>query len=152
MKACAIPNGYTAITPYLIIRGVSEAIRFYEKAFGATEIRRMEANGKIMHADIKIGNSFLMLADEFPEHGFNSPQTLGGSPAFVHLYVENADESFEKAVKAGAEVLMPVSDQFFGDRHGLVKDPFGYTWTIATHTEDVSETELKARIAEYSKK
>lgn len=152
MKTKPIPEGYTTITPYLIIRGVNEAIHFYEKAFGAIEIRRMEANGKVMHADIKIGNAHLMLADEFPEHGFNGPQTLGGSPAFVHLYVENADESFEKAVKAGAEVLMPVSEQFFGDRHGLVKDPFGYTWTIATRIEDVSQDELKRRIVEYSKK
>lgn len=152
MKTQPIPSGYTTVTPYLIVRGVSEAISFYEKAFGAVEVRRMEAGGKIMHAEIKIGNAHIMLADEFPEHGFNSPLTLGGSPAFIHLYVDDADLSFEKAIDVGAEVVMSVTDQFFGDRHGLIKDPFGYTWTIATHIEDVSEVELERRIAEYSKK
>jgi PhnB protein len=151
MSVKAIPEGYTTVTPYLIIRGVSEAIKFYEKAFGASEVRRMEADGKIMHAEIKIGNGHLMLADEFPDQGFCSPQALGGSPAFIHLYVENADASFERAVNAGAKSLQPVSDQIFGDRHGLVQDPFGYTWTIATHIADISTDELKVKIQEYAK-
>ena len=151
MTVKAVPQGYTTVTPYLIIRGVSNAIEFYQKAFGATEVRRMEADGKIMHAEIKIGNAHLMMADEFPEQGFKSPQSLGGSPAFIHLYVEDADTLFKKAIGAGATSLQPVSDQVFGDRHGLVQDPFGYTWTIATHIEDVSSEELKRRMAEYAK-
>jgi PhnB protein len=150
MKTTAIPEGYSTITPYLIIRGVSEAIKFYEKAFSAKEIRRMAVDGKVMHAEIKIGNSFLMLADEFPEQGFKSPQSIGGSPAFIHLYVEDADASYKKAIDAGAASLQEVSDQVFGDRHGLVIDPFGYTWTIATHIEDVSLEEINKRLAEYS--
>jgi PhnB protein len=150
MKTTAIPEGYSTITPYLIIRGVSEAIKFYEKAFSAKEIKTMAVDGKVMHAEIKIGNSFLMLADEFPEQGFKSPQSIGGSPAFIHLYVEDADASYKKAIDAGAASLQEVSDQVFGDRHGLVIDPFGYTWTIATHIEDVSLEEINKRLAEYS--
>jgi PhnB protein len=150
MKTTAIPEGYSTITPYLIIRGVSEAIKFYEKAFSAKEIRRMAVDGKVMHAEIKIGNSFLMLADEFPEQGFKSPQSIGGSPAFIHLYVEDADASYKKAIDAGASSLQEVSDQIFGDRHGLVIDPFGYTWTIATHIEDISLEVINKRLAEYS--
>jgi PhnB protein len=151
VKTKSIPDGYTTATPYLIIRNASQAIDFYKKAFDAVEVRRMEAQGKVMHAEIKIGNAHLMIADEFPDHGFKSPETLGGCSAFVHLYVENADVVFEKAVKAGATSFMPVSDQVFGDRHGLVKDPYGYTWTIATHIEDISQVELNRRIDEYSK-
>jgi PhnB protein len=151
MDKKSIPNGFTAVTPYLIIRGAAQAIEFYIKAFGAIECRRMETNEKIMHAEIKINNAHIMLAEEFPDHGFHSPQSLGGSTAFIHLYVNDADALFKQAVDAGAKILQPVSDQFFGDRHGLIQDPFGYTWTIATHIEDVSPEELNHRIAEYAK-
>jgi PhnB protein len=105
----------------------------------------------LVHSEIKIGNAHLMIADEFSDHGFKSPETLGGCSAFVHRYVENADVVLEKAIKAGATSFMPVSDQVFGDRHGLVKDPYGYTWTIATHKKDVSQAELDRRLGEYSK-
>lgn len=153
MSVRPIPEGYSSITPYLILRGAAKAIEFYKRAFNATEIRRMEGpDGKIMHAEIRIENSHLMLADEFPEQGFNSPESLGGSPAFIHLYVEDVDAKFKQALDAGANILQPVSDQVFGDRHGLLQDPFGYTWTIATHIEDVSPSELKNRIDEYSRR
>lgn len=148
-----IPDGYTTITPYLVIRGASDAIQFYRKAFNALEIKRMinPGDGKIMHAEIKIGNAFLMVADEFLDMGFKSPQALGGSTAFIHLYVENADDLFHQAQKAGAKIIKALGNEFFGDRHGIVQDPFGYMWAIATHIEDISPKELEHRLAEYSK-
>jgi PhnB protein len=144
-----IREGFTTVTPYLIVRGAAQAIEFYKRAFGAIECRRMEADGKIMHAEIKIGNAHIMLAEEFPGHGFHSPQSLGGSSAFVHLYVDDVDARFKQALDVGAKILQSVSDQFFGDRHGLIQDPFGYTWTIATHIEDVSSEEIQRRIKTY---
>ena len=152
MKVKAIPEQFTPITPYLIVSSAPEAVLFYERAFGAKESNRMEAGGKVMHTEVRIEGAPIMLADEFPEEGFKSPIAYGGTPAFVHLYVEDVDQVFEKAVSEGAEVLMPVSDQFFGDRHGILKDPFGHIWTVATHIEDVSQEELDKRIAEYTTK
>ncbi len=134
-----IPDGYHTATPYLIVNDAAQAIEFYKEAFGATELLRMaKPDGKIGHAEIRIGDSTIMLADEFPEMGARSPQSFGGSPVSIFLYVENVDAVFAQTVAAGAVVQRPVADQFYGDRMGGVKDPFGHAWYIATHTEDVS--------------
>jgi PhnB protein len=147
-KVKAIPDGYHTATPYLIIKDAARAIEFYKKAFGATEIMRMaEPSGKVTHAEIKIGNSPIMLADEFPEMGALSPQTIGGSPVSIFLYVENVDALANQAIAAGAKVLMPVQDQFWGDRYGKLADPFGHLWDIATHKEDVAPEEIHKRVA-----
>ena len=147
-KVKAIPDGYHTATPYLIIKDAARAIEFYKKAFGATEIMRMaEPSGKVTHAEIKIGNSPIMLADEFPEMGARSPQTIGGSPVSIFLYVENVDTLANQAIAAGAKVLMPVQDQFWGDRYGKLADPFGHVWDIATHKEDVAPEEIHKRAA-----
>lgn len=141
-----IPHGYHTATVYLIIKDAANAIEFYKKAFGAAEIMRMgEPNGKLMHAEIKIGDSPIMLADEFPEMGLRSPLSQGGSPVIIHLYVEDVDTVFNQALAVGAKVLRPVKDQFYGDRSGTLTDPFGHIWNIATHKEDVSLEELHAR-------
>jgi PhnB protein len=143
-----IPDGYHSITPYLIIDGAAKAIDYYTKAFGATELLRLPGpDGKLGHAEIRIGNSVIMLADESPQMGNRSPKLLGGSPVGIMLYVEHSDRIFDKAVAAGATVDRPVQDQFYGDRSGTVIDPFGYKWTISTHVEDVSPEEMNKRIA-----
>ncbi len=143
-----IPDGYHTATPYLIVKGAAQAIEFYKKAFGATELLRMaKPDGKIGHAEIRIGDSTIMLADEFPEMGARSPQSFGGSPVSIFLYVENVDAVFAQTVAAGAVVQRPVADQFYGDRMGGVKDPFGHAWYIATHVEDVSPEEMRKRAA-----
>jgi PhnB protein len=143
-----IPEGYHTATPYLIIKGAAKAIEFYEKAFGAKETMRMaQTDGRIGHAEIKIGDSPIMLSDEFPEMGARSPQSLGGSPVSILLYVADVDAIFAQAVAAGATVQRPVMDQFYGDRTGGVIDPFGHVWYIATHKEDVSPDDLKKRAA-----
>jgi PhnB protein len=143
-----IPKGYHAVTPYLIIDGAAEAIDFYKKALGAEELARMpEPDGRIGHAEIRIGDSPIMLADEHPEIGARSPKAYGGSPVSIHLYVDDVDSTFERAVAAGAKVLQPVSDQFYGDRRGGVEDPFGYAWYIATHKEDLTGEEIAKRAA-----
>ena len=143
-----IPEGYHTATPYLIVNAAANAIEFYKKAFGAKEIMRMtQPDGKIGHAEIKIGDSPVMLADEFPQMGARSPQSLGGSPVSILLYVEDVDAMFTQAVAAGAAVQRPVADQFYGDRAGGVTDPFGHVWYIATHKEDVSSEEMKKRAA-----
>ncbi|HEY2456819.1 MAG TPA: VOC family protein [Candidatus Acidoferrum sp.] len=147
-KVKPIPEGYHTATPYLIVTGAAKAIEFYKSAFGADEIMRMpQPDGRIGHAEIKIGDSTIMLADEFPEMGARSPQSLGGSPVSILLYVEDVDTVFAQAVAAGAKVQRPLADQFYGDRTGGVTDPFGHVWYIATHTEDVSEEEMKKRAA-----
>jgi len=147
-KVKAIPEGYHAVTPYLIVNDGARAIEFYKKAFGATELFRMAGpDGKIGHAEIKIGDSPIMLADEVPAMGHRSPQSLGGSPVSILLYVEDVDAVFNQAVAAGAKVARPVADQFYGDRTGGVTDPFGHAWYIATHKEDVSSEELQKRAA-----
>src|ERR1700680_1047769 len=147
-KVKPIPEGYHSVTPYLIIKDAASAIEFYKKAFGATELMRMaDPSGKIGHAEIKIGDSPIMLADEVLGMGYRSPQSLGGSPVSILLYVEDVDALFDQAVAAGAKVERPVKDQFYGDRSGGVTDPFGHGWYIATHKEDVSPEEMKKRAA-----
>jgi PhnB protein len=141
-----IPEGYHSVTPYLIIQGATEAIDFYKKAFGATELMRIPApEGKIGHAEIKIGDSPIMLADEFPEMGYKSPKSLGGSPVSIMIYVDDVDTVFKQAVDAGGTEQRPVKDQFYGDRSGTLEDPFGHVWHVATHTEDVSSEEMERR-------
>jgi len=147
-KVKPIPEGYHSVTPYLCCRDAAAAIEFYQKAFGATEVMRMGApDGKVGHAEIRIGDSRVMLADEFPEMGFLSPQTVGGSPVMIHLYVEDADATTARAVAAGARVVKPVEDQFYGDRGGQLDDPFGHKWYISTRKEDLSFDEVRQRAA-----
>ena len=137
-----------SVTPYLIFSGADEAIAFYKRALGAEEVMRMDApGGRIGHAEIKIGDSRIMLADEHPEIQALSPRTIGGSPISIHLYVENVDAAVERAVSAGAKLIRPVSDQFYGDRTGGIEDPFGYRWFIATHKEDLTMDEVRRRAA-----
>jgi PhnB protein len=148
MSVKAIPEGYYSLTPYVYVKGAAEAIEFYKKAFGATETIRMPGpGGRVMHAEVKIGNSTLMLADENPEQGAISPATLGGTSGSVMLYTDDVDAVFNQAVAAGAKVLMPATDMFWGDRMGSVLDPFGHQWSIATHKEDVSPEEIGKRMA-----
>lgn len=141
-----IPEGFHSVTPYLCIRGAAAALDFYRTVFGAKEIMRMEApDGKIGHAEIEIGDSKIMLSDEFPGMGQNSPQALGGSPVTIHLYVEDVDAVAAKAVAAGGKKVGEVEDRFWGDRSGTVEDPAGHLWHLATHKEDVSPDELSRR-------
>lgn len=143
-----IPDGYHTATPYLFIDGAADAIEFYKTAFKATELFRVaQSDGTIGHAEIKIGNSIIMLADEHPGIGAVGPKTLGGAAMQLMLYVEDVDAAFPRAVNAGAEVKTPVSNKFYGDRSGTLTDPFGHTWTIATHVEDVPPDELERRAA-----
>jgi PhnB protein len=146
MSVKPIPEGYHSVTPYLIISGASDAIEFYKKAFGATELFRFPApGGKIGHAEIKIGDSPIMLADEYPAMGYKGPQSLAGSPITLMIYVEDVDNVFTRAVNAGATVKEVVQDKFYGDRTGTLTDPFGHVWHISTHKEDVSMEELERR-------
>jgi PhnB protein len=146
MSAKPIPDEYHSVTPYLVFKDAARAIEFYKNAFGAKEAFRLsEPSGKIGHAEITVGNSRIMLADEYPDFGALSPQTIGGSPVRIHLYVEDSDKIFKQAVKAGGTILRPVADQFYGDRSGMIADPFGYSWNIATHKEDVSPEEMQRR-------
>jgi uncharacterized glyoxalase superfamily protein PhnB len=139
-----IPEGMHTVTPHLICAGAADAIEFYKKAFGATELSRMPGpDGKVMHASIRIGDSVIMLNDEMPDWGTLGPKSLKGSPVTIHLYVENADATFDRAVKAGAKVTMPLDDMFWGDRYGKVEDPFGHQWSIGTHMRDVSPDEMQ---------
>ena len=143
-----IPVGYHAVTPYLCIHGAARAIEFYQQAFAAREVMRMGApGGKIGHAEIAIGDSRIMLADEYPDMNFRSPRSIGGSPVHIHLYVEDVDFTVKQAVAAGAKVLKPVADQFYGDRSGSLEDPFGHAWHVATHKEDLSMEEVQKRAA-----
>jgi uncharacterized glyoxalase superfamily protein PhnB len=145
-KAKPVPEGFHTVTPHLVVRGAEKALDFYKRAFGA-QIRSVHKtpDGKVMHADMRIGDSILMLNDEFPEMKANSPQALGGSSVTLNLYVPDADAVFKQAVGAGATVAMPIADMFWGDRYGQVVDPFGHRWAIATHKEDLSEAELEKR-------
>ena len=141
-----IPDGYHSVTPYLIINGATAALDYYTRAFGAVELFRMPApGGKVGHAEIKIGDSPIMLADESPEMGYKSPQSLGGSPVSIMIYVEEVDTVFSRAIAAGGKEQRPVKDQFYGDRSGTLEDPFGHVWHVATHTEDVSPEEMERR-------
>jgi PhnB protein len=141
----AIPDGYEGITPYLICRNAESAIEFYKSAFGAEELSRIGDPGKVGHAEMKIGRAIFMLADEFPDLGVVSPQTLGGTPISLYIYVEDVDGFTEKAIGEGLKVLKPVSDQFYGDRSGHFEDPFGHHWGFATHKEDLTPEELNER-------
>jgi PhnB protein len=146
MAVKPIPEGYHSVTPYLIVKGAAQAIDFYKKAFGATELMRFPGpNGTVAHAEIKIGDSPIMLADE-GQGNYRSPEAFGGSPISLMIYVENVDKVFDQAVSTGAKSVRPVVDQFYGDRSGTLTDPFGHTWTIGTHVEDVSMQEMQRRM------
>lgn len=152
MAVKPIPDGYHSITPYLCVAGAAQALEFYKKAFGAEELFRMEApGGKIGHAEMKIGDSILMMADEYPEMNFRGPKALGGSPLGLMVYVKDVDSQLKTAVAAGAKVIRPLQNQFYGDRSATVEDPYGHVWTIATHVEDVSLEEMRRRAAEHHK-
>jgi PhnB protein len=143
-----IPDNYPRVVPYLCIDGASAAIAFYRTAFGATERMRMaEPDGRIGHAELEVGTGVIMLSDEFPDLGIRAPKTIGGTPVTLTLYVENVDDVFARAVAAGATVLRPLKTQFYGDRTGTFEDPFGHRWSVATHVEDVSATEMAERAA-----
>jgi PhnB protein len=144
-----IPEGYPQVTPYLIVDDASAAIDFYSNVFGAKERVRMPApEGKIGHAELQLGDSLIMLADEFPDMGNRSPRSVGGSPVTVSVYTEDVDDVHERALKAGAKELRPVENQFYGDRAGQFEDPFGHRWSVATHVEDVPADEMERRVAE----
>jgi PhnB protein len=148
MSIKTIPHGYASVTPYLIVEGAAKAIEFYKKVFGATERMRLPApNGRIAHAEIEVGGSVIMLADECLERGARSPQSIGGTPVCLHVYVDDADAVFAQAIGAGAKAIRPVENQFYGDRSGMFFDPFGHSWNVATHVEDVSPQELEKRMA-----
>ena len=147
-KVRPIPDGYHTVTPYLSIQGAATAIEFYQLAFRAREVMRIGVPGeKIGHAEIAIGDSRIMLADEYPDMNFRSPRSIGGSPVHIYLYVEDVDSTVKRAVAAGAKVLKPVVDQFYGDRSGSLEDPFGHVWHVATHKEDLSPEEIQRRAA-----
>jgi PhnB protein len=146
-----IPEGYHSITPYLFIKGAAAAIEFYKKVFGATERMRMPGpDGRIMHAELKIGDSVVMLSDENPQMGALSPQTIGGTGSGVNVYVADVDAATAKAVDLGAQLVRPVKDQFYGDRSGSIIDPFGHLWSVATHVEDVAPEEMQRRMKAMS--
>ena len=146
MSVKSIPEGYHSVTPYLIVRGGAAAIEYYTKAFGAKELFRMPApDGKIGHAEIKIGDSPIMLADEHPDMGYNGPQSVGGSPVSIMIYVDDVDDTFNRAIESGGTVKQAVQDKFYGDRMGTLIDPFGHVWHVATHKEDVPMDEMERR-------
>ena len=142
-----IPSGFHTLTPHLVVKGASQAIEFYKKAFGAEEIARVSGpDGKsLMHADLKIGDSHVFLVDEFPEMDCRGPQSIGGTAVTIHMYVEDVDAAFGKAVAAGAQVKMPLADMFWGDRYGVLADPFGHAWSMAAHKEDLTPEEIRKR-------
>ncbi|HEX6043856.1 MAG TPA: VOC family protein [Pyrinomonadaceae bacterium] len=142
-----IPEGYHSLTPYLIIDGAAKALEYYKQAFGATELFRMEHEGKIGHAEMKIGDSPFMLADENAGMGYRGPKALGGTPVSLMIYVDDVDTIYKQAIDAGGVELKALQDQFYGDRSGTLTDPFGHVWTVATHKEDVSQEEMDKRLA-----
>ena len=146
-KVHYIPKGYNSVTPYLIIKGAAKAIDYYKNVFGATEVVRMAGpDGRVGHAELQIGDSHIMLADEFPEMGHRSAESIGASPVSLLVYIPDCDKVVAKATAEGAKILKPVQDQFYGDRSGFIQDPFGHFWGIATHKEDVSPQEMKERM------
>ena len=148
-KVSYIPKDYNSVTPYLIVKGAAQAIDYYKKVFGATETMRMPGpDGKIGHAELKIGNSHIMLADENPSMGagYTSAATVGGSPVSLYVYLPNVDDVVKRATTEGAKLLKPVQDQFYGDRSGFIQDPFGHLWGVATHIEDVSPKDMQERM------
>ncbi len=149
MAVKPVPDGYHTLTPFLTVRDAARAIEFYKEAFGAKERGVAKGpDGKVMHAELMIGDSIIMLGDEYPEFGCLSPQAIGGSSSGLHIYLDGVDAAFDRAVKAGAEVEMPVADQFWGDRYGKLKDPFGHKWSIGTHVRDMSADEMKRAMDE----
>ena len=151
-KADSVPKGFRTVTPHLVVKGGADALGFYQKAFGAEETYRIPGPGNsIMHAEIRIGDSMIMLGEEAPDWGALSPKTLGGSPVTVMLYVDDVDKWFARATKAGCETKQPPTDMFWGDRYCKLADPYGHSWAIATHTEDVSPEEIGRRMAEQMK-
>jgi len=147
-----IPEGYNSVTPYLVVDDAAKAIEFYKKAFGADEKFRMPMGDRIGHAEIKIGDSFVMLADEFPDMDHLGPKSRGGTTVSLLLYVNDVDSAFKTAIDAGAKQLRPLENQFWGDRMGSLTDPFGHQWSLATHFEDVSEEEMESRMKAFSAK
>ncbi len=148
-KVQPIPEGYPQVTPYLCVDGANAAIEFYATVFGATERVRMPGpNGTVGHAELQLGDSLIMLSDEYPEMGMRGPKTIGGTPVTISVYVEDVDGIFDKAVAAGATALRPVENQFYGDRTGQFEDPFGHRWSVATHVEDVPPDEMAKRAAQ----
>lgn len=145
------PEGYHSVTPYLIVNGAAAAIDYYSKAFGAKELFRLPMGDKVGHAEIMIGDSHVMLADESPERGFQGPKSRGGTTVSLMVYVDDVDAMFDRAVKAGAKADRPVENQFWGDRMGTLTDPFGHCWSLATHVEDVPPDEMNRRMGEFSK-
>ena len=146
MTVSPIPKGYHTATPYLVVDGAASAIEFYKEAFGATEMMRLPGpGGKVMHAEIRIGDSPIMLADEVPQMNIRGPATLGGSPVSILLYVDDVDAQFSQAIAAGAKEQRPVKDQFYGDRSGSLVDPFGHIWSVATHKQDLTPDEIQTR-------
>lgn len=149
MSVKPVPEGYHTLTPYLTIRDAARAIEFYKEAFGAIERGAMKGpDGKVVHAELMIGDSIVMLGEENPQFGALSPQAIGGSGMGLHIYLDGVDAAFDRAVKAGAEVEMPVADQFWGDRYGKLRDPFGHKWSIGTHVKDMSMDEMKQAMDE----
>lgn len=145
-----IPEGYATLTPHLVVKDIEKSVEFYKKAFGAAEMMRVPGSrGRIMHACVQIGDSQVMLVDEMPEWNALGPKSLKNSPVTIHLQVADADATFERAVKLGATVLMPIEDAFWGDRYGKIEDPFGHHWSIATHVRDVSPEELAAAAKKF---
>jgi len=150
MSVKSKPEGYHSVTPYIIVDGAADAIRWYTQALGATEKYRLPMGDKIGHAEILIGDSHIMLSDEWPDHGIHGPKRRGGPTATFMIYVEDVEAAFQRAVEAGASVDKPIEDQFYGDRSGTVVDPFGHKWTLATHVEDVPEDEMRRRMEAWS--
>jgi PhnB protein len=149
MPVKPVPDGYPHLSPYLLVEGAAAAIQFYVDVFGATERTRLDQpDGKVGHAELQFGDSVLMLADEFPDMQLRGPKAVGGTPVTMSLYVEDVDAVVDRAVRAGAKVLRPVEDQFYGDRSGQFEDPFGHRWSVATHVEDVPADEMQRRAAE----
>ncbi len=147
-----IPDGMRSLTPHLCIAGAADAIEFYKKAFSAVEVTRLPGpNGRLMHAMLRIGDSALMLNDEFPEMGGLGPKSLKGTPVTIHLYVEDADAVFAQAVAAGATVRMPIADMFWGDRYGILVDPFGHQWSVATHKQDLTPQQIQEAVAKMGR-
>jgi PhnB protein len=149
-KVSAIPKGYHNVTPYLVVEGASEAINFYKSTFGAKQVFRMDKpDGKVGHAELKIGDAKIMLADKCPEMEKMVGEDYGSGAISIHLYVKNVDTTIEKAVSGGAKIIMPAQDMFYGDRNGMIKDPFGHIWSVATHIEDVTPAKIKKRAVEF---
>ncbi len=150
MPVKPIPQGFHSVTAHLVVDDGNGAIDFYKQTFGAKEVARLALpDGKIAHAELKIGDSLIMVTDEFPDWGNHSPKSLGGTPVHMHLYVEDVDSLAERAVAAGAEVLIPIADQFYGDRAGRLRDPYGHVWIVATHKEDMTEEEVQRRFKDF---